>query len=216
MFCRSAEDATIVPSKSQSLNITRHNSYQFGTSPGGQTETFSFGLRKTSASFKSSDHLRQLHNSNSDSEVPTDITCGCDPSLFCKVKLPSLCGEGTVCMIYACVVTIASFSVSPEKFYDSLISLISNVIKVCVCACVCVCMHTRSCVSVSASVSIVCVYVCTIVSCVSVCVCMCVVLDFTIQKFISMMPLGEHRYYRLDGTCSLSQGLSFHSSWISS
>ena len=196
MFCRSAEDATIVPSKSQSLNITRHNSYQFGTSPGGQTETFSFGLRKTSTvSFKSSDHLRQLHHSNSESEIPTDITCVCDPSLFCKVKLPSLCGEGTVCMMYACVVTIASFSVSPEKFYDSLIGLITNVIKVCVlcvcvllCVCVCVCVCVRVClcvcacvcacvcqcvcqyvcvrVSVSASVSIVCVYVCTIVSCV--------------------------------------------------
>ena len=210
MFCRSAEDATIVPSKSQSLNIIRHNSYQFGTSPGGQTETFSFGLRKTStASLKLSDHLRQLHHSNSDSEVPSDITCGCDPSLFCNVKLPSLCGEGTVCMMYACVVTIASFSVSPEKFYDSLIGIISNVIKVCVCvwvrACVCVqlclCMYIYMCVSV-------CV-------CVCVCVHVCVVLDFTIQKFISMMPLGEHRYYRLDGTCSLSQGLSFHSSWIS-
>ena len=175
MFCRSAEDATIVPSKSQSLNITRHNSYQFGTSPGGQTETFSFGLRKTSTvSFKSSDHLRQLHHSNSESEIPTDITCVCDPSLFCKVKLPSLCGEGTVCMMYACVVTIASFSVSPEKFYDSLIGLITNVIKVCVlcvcvllCVCVCVCVCVCACVCVR-----VCVHACVSV-CVSMCVCVC-------------------------------------------
>ena len=86
-----------MPSKSQSLNISRHGSYQPGTSPGGQTETFSFGPRKTSTTYiKSSDHLRQFHHSNSESDVLTDITCGCDPSLFYKVKLPSLCGEGTV------------------------------------------------------------------------------------------------------------------------
>ena len=93
-------------SRSQSLiNISRHNSCQPNTSPGGHTETFSFGQRKISTtSFKSSDQMRQFHHSSSDSDVPTDITSSCDPSLFYKVKLPSLCGEGTmrVCDVCFC------------------------------------------------------------------------------------------------------------------
>ena len=64
----------------------------------GQADTFSFASRKAHGKslLKSTvDPLRYPHLSESDSA--SDITCACDPSMYYKVKLPSLCGEGTVC-----------------------------------------------------------------------------------------------------------------------
>ena len=121
----------------------------------GQADTFSFASRKghTKSLKSTGDPPRHIAESDSTS----DVTCACDPSMYYKVKLPSLCGEGMIYVIGASSVPItASYLVAPEKFYESLIDTVSIVIKVGVCVHVYICVQ---CVYLSMSM---CVYICLV------------------------------------------------------
>lgn len=119
-------------SRAQSLHADRRLSHQVTASPVGQADTFSFAPKKahTRSSLKSTaDALRHGHHL-SESDSTSDVMCACDPSMYYKVKLPSLCGEGMVYVIGVSVPITAECLVAPEKFYESLIDTLSIVIKV--------------------------------------------------------------------------------------
>ena len=130
-------------------------------------------MAQTNSSFRKppkpsvSEMPKQMHLFESDSAG--DIMCGCDPSMYHKIKLPSLYSEGMLHVCIGCFILIITSSlVIHEKFYESLIDTVSKVIKVSsvhVCACVCMCVrvyayvcgvYLNMCLSIGPCVSMLC------------------------------------------------------------